>query len=853
VSPARRGRARLARLAAAVVLACAGPARAQDDPGALIERMQAAWAARSIDDYLALWQFDSASRREAEAAFAREAFSAADARVLFERPASFPDAGRMRLMLRTFAATEPRARVEQWGLVVQRLDGGWRIRARESAGRIDGLVHLSLDPAGFRADGKLLRFEDFELRMLRGTLYTTPASLGPTALLFVGEGQLRITPRPPTEREQLRQFLGRGELHERVKQVFVRLHPADLARALQPADLEPDPDAAKRLADAQRFFDEHSGSAFVLESDLPGAPWWVLPSLGDALVVFRSRRGVLSFTASGNQAESISLFDRGRRIQVCLYPGEGRSLRYNEDERRDADALHHDLRVSFEPQKRTLRGDDRLRLRLLRPTASLRLRLKESLRVHSIVSEAGAHLFFRVRNQDSVVVALGPLAMQDDFTLRVVYDGQLDPGALADEAQVPGGERRYLSDEGPFGEEVALYSNRALWYPQPSDNDYAEAVLRLDTPEGYAAVGPGERTQVESAGGRTLTTYELRQPGKYLAVVVGRLAPAAELQSGGLHLSVYATNLRRGDADGVLARAAEILDFYAGVFGPCPYPALNIVLLQGHAPAGHSPPGMIVLTARSRFVRSPLAEDPSNFDEVPWFYLAHELAHQWWGQGVGGQNYRERWLSEGSAQYAAALWVQRAHGNRTFQGVLRRLARWALRHGSRGPINLGFRLGHIQQDPQIYRAVVYDKGAYVLHMLRGMLGDEAFLGALRAFQEQYRYRKAGTDDLREALERASGRDLAAYFDAWVYGTGVPRLRGELHASSAGGAWRARVSVRADDLPGPVPLELTISRGGQALVRRVTLEPGTATFLFDTDFKPARLELNSDNGLLAGVD
>lgn len=842
-----------AGLLAWAALAAAGGARAQQDPGALIERMQAAWAARSVDDYLALWRFDSAEQREAETEFAREAFAAQDARVLFERPASFPAAGRVKLMLRTFGATEPRARVEQWGVVVERTDDGWRIREREAAGRIDGLVHLSLDPAGFRADGKVLRLEDCELRMLRGTLFTTPASLGPTALLFVGEGLLSITPRPPTEREQLRQFWGRPELVQRVREVFVRVHPADLAQVLQPAGLAPDPGAARRWPAARRFFDEQAGSAFVLESDLPGAPWWALPSLGDALVVFRSRKGVLSFTVSGSQAESISLFDRGRRIQICLYPGADGSTRYDEDERRDADALSHDLRVSFEPRQRTLRGEDLLHLRLLRPTAALRLRLKESLRVRSIVSEDGAHLYFRVRNQDSVVVALGPSASRSELTLRILYDGSLDPGALVDEAQVPGSERRYLLDEGPFGEELTLYSNRALWYPQPSDNDYAEALLRLDTPAGYLAVGPGERTSLVSAEGRTVATYALPRPGKYLAAVVGRLSPAAELASGGLKLTAYATSLRRGDAEGVLARASQILDFYTRLFGPCPYPSLNFVLLQGHAPAGHSPPGMIVLSARSLFSRGALAEDPANFDDVPWFYLAHELAHQWWGQGVGGQNYRERWLSEGAAQYAAAMWVQQSRGERTFEGVLRRLARWALRYGSQGPINLGFRLGHIRQDPQIYRAVVYDKGAYVLHMLRGMLGDEVFLAALRAFQDRHRYGKAGSDDLRAAFEQASGRDLAAYFEAWVYGTDVPRLRGELHTSAAGDVQRARVTVRAAKVPGPVPLELTLSGGGRTLVRRVTLEPGGGTFTFDLDFKPRRLELNSGLGLLAEIE
>ena len=89
------------------------------------------------------------------------------------------------------------------------------------------------------------------------------------------------------------------------------------------------------------------------------------------------------------------------------------------------------------------------------------------------------------------------------------------------------------------------------------------------------------------------------------------------------------------------------------------------------------------------------------------------------------QNYRERWISEGSAHYAAALWVQKVRGEEAFQSVLRQFSRWALRHTALGPIHLGYRLGQLKGDAQIFRAVVYDKGAYVLHMLRALVGRDS--------------------------------------------------------------------------------------------------------------------------------
>ena len=96
--------------------------------------------------------------------------------------------------------------------------------------------------------------------------------------------------------------------------------------------------------------------------------------------------------------------------------------------------------------------------------------------------------------------------------------------------------------------------------------------------------------------------------------------------------------------------------------------------------------------------------------------------------------------------------------------MMDRMARWALRYDAAGPIHLGQRLGHLEQDPRVFRAVVYDKGAWVLHMLRGVVGDEAFFAGARAFLGRFRYAKAGTEDLRAALEEASGRDLRPYFE-----------------------------------------------------------------------------------------
>ncbi len=107
--------------------------------------------------------------------------------------------------------------------------------------------------------------------------------------------------------------------------------------------------------------------------------------------------------------------------------------------------------------------------------------------------------------------------------------------------------------------------------------------------------------------------------------------------------------------------------------------------------------------------------------------------------------------------------------------MLRQFRRWSLSQSDEGPVSLGYRLGHIKSDMRVFRALVYNKGAAVLHMLRRMLGDEVFFDGLRRFYEDRKYQKAGTDDLQRAFEAESGRSLERFFERWIYGTAMPQV------------------------------------------------------------------------------
>lgn len=839
----------------------AAPPEPPADVTSLLDRLEAAWGAKDAEGYLSLWEFEGPDHRQEEAAVIRAVFDAEENELVLHRPsprgAGAADLG---ADAQVFTATEPRGRVQQWRYRIERRAGRYALVGREEIGQVDGLVHLSLDPQGFRADGLAVRLEDFELRMERGTLFTSPPDLGPTALLFVGRGQVRVSPRPPAEREQLRQFCGQPALVDRVRAAFVRLHPADLHRILDPPRLVPDPEGWRRLGAAQRFYREQAQKAFVLDTSLPRSPWWLLPSLGDAVVSFETaRRGTLTFGVAGSDPEDLTLFDRRKRLQICMYPSGGRPTRYSEDDARSIDVLSHDLRVRFDPGSLSVSGEDTVRLRLLSPTSTVRLRLHDSFRVVSVTSaRGGRHLFFRVRDQGSLVISLGPYAgTVGEVALTVRYAGVHDPAPIDQEVlqvqpppALPG-----LTEEDVFIERVPVYTNRTAWYPRADTDDHAKARLRFEAPAGHLVVSGGEMVREWTQEGRSLVEYRQDEPGKYITAAVGRFADLGLRQEGRLAVRGFGLPRTRDVARDLMLSAEKVMAFLTGLFGPCPYSFLSLAVTEGRTPGGHSPPGMILIQQRPALLagRSALRDDPANFSDVPGFFLAHELAHQWWGQGVAPQNYRERWLAEAWAQYAAALWVRESRGEGAFRAVLDRMARWARRHTGAGPISLGHRLGHLRGDPQIYRAVVYDKGAYVLHMLRAIVGEETFGRAVRRFLAERRFSKAGTDDLREALEAASEKDLSPYFETWVYGTALPVLRYASRTESSAAGYRTVVEVRPRDLPGTVPLQITVTTPEGREEQTVSLPPEGGRFAIVTRRAPRKVEINGDRTLLARVE
>jgi aminopeptidase N len=204
-------------------------------------------------------------------------------------------------------------------------------------------------------------------------------------------------------------------------------------------------------------------------------------------------------------------------------------------------------------------------------------------------------------------------------------------------------------------------------------------------------------------------------------------------------------------------------------------------------------------------------------------------------------------LSEGFAQYLAALFARERRGEEAFRGILRQFRRWSLDKSEDGPVYLGYRLGHIKGESRVFRALVYNKGALVLHMLRRLIGDEAFFAGVRRYYREHRFTKAGTDDLRTAMEAESGRNLAR-FERWVFDSGVPRLR---YSTTIGAD---EVTVRFEqpgelyDLPVTVTLQYA---DGKVQDEVVVVTEAVTEARFPLKGGSVRgVEVNQDHGALA---
>jgi hypothetical protein len=489
-----------------------------------------------------------------------------------------------------------------------------------------------------------------------------------------------------------------------------------------------------------------------------------------------------------------------------------------------------------------------------------------------------------------------------------IQDESVSPGddASADSSATaePEQQRNSQPDDIPYvpAEPKWLFSNRNYWYPQNQVTDFATARIRILVPMEYGVVASGipedgspsvaPPALIENSTRtmpRAIYSFVTPQPVRYLGILisrmsrvdaatvaldivptkvaapdmrgaftiqqqVGRINDAAAIPPVGarntVRLVIEANRRQESRGRDAIVTAAELLRLYSSLTGDVPYDSLTMAMVEDELPGGHAPGYFAMINNPPPVTPYNWRNDPAAFQNFPEFFIAHELAHQWFGQAVGWKNYHEQWLSEGFAQYFAALYAKERRGEDAFRDVLRQFRRWSIEDSDQGPVYLGYRLGHIKGESRVFRALVYNKGAAVLHMLRRVVGDEAFFAGIKRFYAENRFKKAGTDDLRKAMEATSGRDLNRFFDRWIYDNGIPRLR--YSTAVEGNELVVRFEQSGDIYDVPVTMAVTYGDGKTSeFIVQVNDAANVATFPLSGIIRS--VEANPDGAAVAVIE
>jgi hypothetical protein len=821
-------------LATVPALAASQTADQSDPVAALLVRLEQTIRDGAPARYLDL--LAQTADREAAGAFAEAWIVTGATRAVVRERDRGPMAGVLpddgyALLVEVFVEFGPRARVSTWRLDVRRrASGDWGIVSQQVLTTLQGLYKLTLNPRRqIVAKDLVVSAEDIALTVPDATLFVAEADGAPTAVVVLGRGDMAFTPAPAAERSQLRVLYGADSMQSPFDGAFLRVNPVAFDTRLTAREMTDRPTVDPRdLKRADEIFRQEVAKSFGLElADLSSEIWSMLPGTTDLLAEIRTRRfDTVTYTRSATEIEDISVFDRKKGRNISVYSSRANLAHYtkfySEDDKADFVVRSYELDVYYDPPRERLQGVAKLSIEIAASSvSSLTLKLKDGLDVQGIRSaELGRLLAVRVRNQSSVVINLPSTLLRGfRFGLEIAYGGRIEPQPIDSEsAAVAAAQEQELDEfEMPL-QESFLFSNRSFWYPQAPVLGYAPAEIRMTLDEPWMAVASGQLLGATLAPGvvergvrRREYTFTVRRPVRYLTFLVGRLSDTLHEKISGhgpeIDLQVVTNPRQRGRAKGLAKDTSNILKFFGSLVGEFPYEGITVAAVERRLPGGHSPAYLALLAVQGPVSPLRWADDPGALP-FPEFFLTHELAHQWWGQAVGWKNYHEQWLSEGFAQYFSALYAEHARGRETFDTIIRRMQAWAIDASSQGSVFLGYRIGHVKGDSRLFRAVVYNKGAMVLHMLRGLVGDEKFFAGLRRFYETWRFKKAGTDDFRLAMEAETGLALTSFFDQWILGDAVPQVA--LSWRIVPGSGNGEVVVRLEQAGDPYQMPVTVT-------------------------------------------
>jgi len=728
--------------------------------------------------------------------------------------------------------------------------------------------------------GLTIRRDVMTLKLDSGLAYLlTPVAGRTVGIAFVGSGSMSFTPPLAVERFNLQRTLGDSTITGPIEAavfIFADSTGTELGRSLTfgiapGGSPPPDPsgaisDALDYMIDGRQHRVDESFMTAMLNHTTPGF---------FAAYVQRKRGESVMIQVDPFDPEEVMLFRRGKMIgqrleTVCQFQRR-EELAANVSV---ADEVTEPLKVSSYDIDATIDGGYKFSARSTMRVSGRRepqrwvlLQLYGELHVDSVINQGQPLTFFRRDHFSPLWIQFAePLAPGDSTDVRVVYHGNLIVFGSAMEDFLPPWWDERTREILPAMDQWAYIKDTEYWFPRhnlgrTTPPQHATMRFTFHTPNDLKFASIGRLTDSTIEGNVRTTHWISELPTNQASFNIGKMEEVAihdpRIPPVIVHVNTDAHRViarlfphSRNPGDIVASDIANSLGFFTRMYGPPPFDHFYATEIPYYH--GEAFPGLIHLSWTTFISWSTDGEDES--------FRAHEMAHQWWYYGVEPASYRDAWMSEGFAEFSGLWYMQSIlHDNDKYLKKLR-TSREDIRRerGKAAPLGIGTRAGESWHGN--YQLITYQKGAWVLHMLRNMMldtrnmSDDRFIALMKDFYTTFRGKRATTADFQQVVERHFGQPMDWFFNEWVYGTAVPTYTFSWSATHDSAGFTAHVRVRQDDVPDGfamyVPILITFDEG-EAIVR-ILVRGATTDGTFRLPAQPTTMQLNPLESVLAEV-